>query len=148
MEFLKLLYQLQAYRMIGAEQPVSSGSNELLTIKLRYKEPNGDTSKKSEFKGNATYDKVIALAKTGLDNDERATIAAGGVVPVKTTGAEIVSGYLKTTLPMRRTSTTMAKRVMPPRKIQCGVSPNTSCNSSIRNSMFSSSFIVYNSICL
>ncbi|MDR0863373.1 MAG: VWA domain-containing protein [Candidatus Symbiothrix sp.] len=84
-------------------QPATTGSKELLTIKLRYKEPDADASKKmelpvmdgrtntvssdfrfaaavamfgqllgdSEFKGNATYDKVIALAKTALDNDEQ-----------------------------------------------------------------------------
>lgn len=78
-------------------------SNELLTVKLRYKTPDGNTSKKieqaltdsknnrvsadfrfaaavamfgqllrdSEFKGNANYDKVISLAKTGLENDEK-----------------------------------------------------------------------------
>ena len=78
-------------------------SDELLTIKLRYKTPDSNTSKKielplidhksnrvsadfrfaaavamfgqllrdSEFKGNATYDKVISLAKTGLENDEK-----------------------------------------------------------------------------
>ena len=80
-----------------------TGSKELLTIKLRYKDPDKDSSKKielpvidnkgnnvsadfrfasavamfgqllsdSDFKGEATYDKVIALAKTGLDNDEQ-----------------------------------------------------------------------------
>jgi Ca-activated chloride channel family protein len=74
---------------------------ELLTVKLRYKQPNADVSKKievpvievekesdsedfrfaaavamygqllrdSKYKGDATYDKVIALAKTGLGND-------------------------------------------------------------------------------
>ncbi len=78
-------------------------SPELLTIKLRYKQPDGDVSKKielplidnkgntvssdyrfaasvamfgqllhnSQFKGTATYDKVIELAKTALDNDEQ-----------------------------------------------------------------------------
>lgn len=78
-------------------------SNELLTVKLRYKTPDGNASKKieqaltdsknnrvsadfrfaaavamfgqllrdSEFKGNANYDKVISLAKTGLENDEK-----------------------------------------------------------------------------
>lgn len=81
----------------------STGSKELLTVKLRYKAPDGDVSKKielplmdskndnvssdfrfasavamfgqllrdSEYKGNATYDKVIGLAKQGLDNDEK-----------------------------------------------------------------------------
>jgi Ca-activated chloride channel family protein len=77
-------------------------SPELLTVKLRYKAPDGDTSQKielaltdnkrnnvsadfhfaaavamfgqlltdSDFKGNATFDKVISLAKSGLENDE------------------------------------------------------------------------------
>jgi Ca-activated chloride channel family protein len=83
--------------------PTYTGSDELLTIKLRYKEPDGNASRKielpviddklnrvssdfrfaaavamfgqllvdSEFKGNAGYDRVIALAKTALDNDEQ-----------------------------------------------------------------------------
>jgi Ca-activated chloride channel family protein len=85
------------------EKTVLTGSKELLTIKLRYKEPDGDTSKKielavmddksdkvsadfrfasavamfgqlltkSDFKGNADFDKVIALAKKALENDEK-----------------------------------------------------------------------------
>lgn len=85
-----------------ALQPVT-GSKELLTVKLRYKAPDEDISKKlelplvdnkgnnvssdfrfaaavamfgqllrdSDFKGNATYAQVIAMAKTALDNDER-----------------------------------------------------------------------------
>ncbi|MDR0799345.1 MAG: von Willebrand factor type A domain-containing protein [Dysgonamonadaceae bacterium] len=84
-------------------QPAYTGSNELMTIKLRYKDPDKDTSKKielavvdnktnivssdfrfgaavamygqllgnSQFKGSASFDKVIALAKTSLDNDEQ-----------------------------------------------------------------------------
>ena len=84
-----------------AAKPFSNPSKELLTVKLRYKEPNGTESKKievavidnksdrlssdfrfaasvsmfgqllrnSDFKGNASYDKVISLAQTGLDND-------------------------------------------------------------------------------
>jgi Ca-activated chloride channel family protein len=80
-----------------------TGSNELLTIKLRYKDPNGNKSQKielpiidnktdntsadfrfasavamfgqlltdSEFKGNSTYEKIISIAKTALDNDEQ-----------------------------------------------------------------------------
>lgn len=83
-------------------EPIFTGSKELLTVKLRYKQPNSDTSKKieiplidnklddvssdfrfassvamfgqilrnSDYKGEATYDKVIALAKTALDNDD------------------------------------------------------------------------------
>lgn len=83
--------------------PVYALSNELLTVKLRYKQPDGNTSKKielplidnklnnvssdfrfasavamfgqlirnSDFKGDATYDKVITLAKTALGNDEQ-----------------------------------------------------------------------------
>lgn len=81
-------------------QPVDS--KELLTVKLRYKAPDGDVSKKielplvdnktnkvsadfrfasavamfgqlirnSDFKGDASYNKVISIAKTGLDEDE------------------------------------------------------------------------------
>lgn len=81
----------------------TSGSKDLLTVKLRYKAPDGDVSKKlelplidmkgdnvssdfrfasavamfgqllrdSDYKGNASYDKVIGLAKRGLDNDEK-----------------------------------------------------------------------------
>lgn len=87
-------------------KPVSvqaNGSKELLTIKLRYKAPDGNVSQKielpfidhkenkvssdfrfaaavamfgqllrdSDFKGDATYDKVISLAKASLDNDEK-----------------------------------------------------------------------------
>ncbi len=85
-------------------EPVQlTSSNELLTVKLRYKQPDGDVSKKievpvvdrgannvsadfrfaaavamfgqllreSDFKGDATYDKVIALAKNGLNDDEQ-----------------------------------------------------------------------------
>lgn len=80
-----------------------NNSKELLTIKLRYKAPDGEVSKKlelplldaksdhvssdfrfasavamfgqllrdSEYKGSASYEKVIGLAKQGLDNDER-----------------------------------------------------------------------------
>ena len=76
-------------------------SRDLLTVKLRYKRPDGDVSKKielplvdnktddvssdfrfasavamfgqllrkSDYKGDTTYDKVILLAKKGLDND-------------------------------------------------------------------------------
>ncbi|MDU1905934.1 MAG: von Willebrand factor type A domain-containing protein [Dysgonomonas sp.] len=79
-----------------------TNSPELLTVKLRYKQPDADKSvkmeiplidngknnvssdlkfasavamfaqlfKDSEFKGNATYDKVINLAKSALDNDK------------------------------------------------------------------------------
>jgi Ca-activated chloride channel family protein len=85
------------------KKPVYTGSNELLTIKLRYKKPDENSSRKielavrddkqnkvssdfrfaaavamfgqiltrSDWKGNADYDKVIALAKTALDNDEQ-----------------------------------------------------------------------------
>lgn len=80
-----------------------TGSDELLTVKLRYKAPDKDISRKmelpfvdnkgdsvssdfrfasavamfgqllrdSDFKGTADYDKVIKLAKQGLNNDER-----------------------------------------------------------------------------
>jgi len=92
------------YQKNNPSKPVVlKGSEELLTIKLRYKEPDGDSSKKielpvvdwkkntvspdfrfaaavamfgqllidSDYKGNADYDKVIALAKTALDSDEQ-----------------------------------------------------------------------------
>lgn len=84
-------------------KPVLTGSDELLTVKLRYKKPDGDVSskieipvtdnkgnrvsadfhfasavamfgqllRKSDFKGDATYDDVIALAQKGLDDDEQ-----------------------------------------------------------------------------
>lgn len=80
-----------------------TGSNELLTVKLRYKAPDKDASKKmelpfvdnkgnnvssdfrfasavamfgqllrdSDFKGNASYEKVTDLAKQGLNNDDK-----------------------------------------------------------------------------
>ena len=80
-----------------------TGSDELLTVKLRYKAPDKDVSRKmelpfvdnkgdsvssdfrfasavamfgqllrdSDFKGTADYDKVIKLAKKGVNNDER-----------------------------------------------------------------------------
>jgi Ca-activated chloride channel family protein len=82
---------------------VLTGSKELLTVKLRYKDPDGDTSRKielaviddlsnnvstdfrfasavamfgqlltkSDYKGNATFNKVISLAKGSLGSDER-----------------------------------------------------------------------------
>lgn len=82
--------------------PKFTDSKELLTVKLRYKKPDEDVSKKlevpvlanvlnrnpsknlkfaaavamfgqllrdSDFKGDATYQKVITLAREGLDND-------------------------------------------------------------------------------
>lgn len=81
---------------------VLSDSPELLTVKLRYKQPDGDKSVKigqpvidngknevssdmrfasaaamfgqllrgSDFKGNATYGKVISLCESALDNDK------------------------------------------------------------------------------
>ncbi len=84
-------------------QPIASVSDELLTVKLRYKDPDKDVSKKmelpfvdnkwnkespdflfasavamfgqllrdSDYKGDATYNKVIELAKQGLNNDEQ-----------------------------------------------------------------------------
>ena len=89
------------YQVTNSAKPSTNPSKELLTVKLRYKEPNGNESKKievavidnkgnqtssdfrfaasvamfgqllrdSDFKGEASYDKVITLAKTGLDND-------------------------------------------------------------------------------
>lgn len=81
----------------------TTGSGELLTVKLRYKDPDKSTSKKlelpfvdkkdnnvssdfrfasavamfgqllrdSDFKGEASYEKVIGLAKQGLNNDDK-----------------------------------------------------------------------------
>ena len=89
------------YQKTKPAPAVTNNSKELLTVKLRYKAPDGNTSKKieqpliddkkekvssdfrfasavamfgqllrdSDFKGDATYDKVISLAKTSLDND-------------------------------------------------------------------------------
>lgn len=91
------------YQKTKPTPAATNNSKELLTVKLRYKAPDGNTSKKieqpliddnkekvssdfrfasavamfgqllrdSDFKGNATYDKVISLAKTSLDNDEK-----------------------------------------------------------------------------
>lgn len=91
------------YQKTKPAPAVINNSKELLTVKLRYKAPDGNTSKKieqpliddkkekvssdfrfasavamfgqllrdSDFKGDATYDKVISLAKTSLDNDEK-----------------------------------------------------------------------------
>ena len=82
---------------------LGNNSKELLTVKLRYKEPDGEKSKKielpvvdnkqrktssdfrfaasvamfgqllhnSDFKGDASYDNVISLAKTALGDDEQ-----------------------------------------------------------------------------
>lgn len=83
------------------ENTAYTNSEELLTVKLRYKQPDGNTSKKMEvavidnrtdnvsadfrfasavamfgqllrdspFKGDATYEQVITLARKGLDED-------------------------------------------------------------------------------
>ena len=91
------------YQKKQKETVQPTGSNELLTVKLRYKAPDKDVSKKmevpfvdnkgnnvssdfrfasavamfgqllrdSDFKGNASYDKVINLAKQGLNNDDK-----------------------------------------------------------------------------
>lgn len=91
------------YQKTKPTPAVTNNSKELLTVKLRYKAPDGNTSKKieqpliddnkekvssdfrfasavamfgqllrdSDFKGAATYDKVISLVKTSLDNDEK-----------------------------------------------------------------------------
>lgn len=91
------------YQKTKPAPTATNNSKELLTVKLRYKAPDGNTSKKiehpliddkkekvssdfrfasavamfgqllrdSDFKGDATYDKVISLAKTSLDNDEK-----------------------------------------------------------------------------
>ena len=84
------------------DKPEYTGSRDLLTIKLRYKQPDGDASEKielpvidgksnsvssdfrfasavamlgqllgdSEFKADASYDKVISIAKSALNDDE------------------------------------------------------------------------------
>ena len=91
------------YQKKQKETVKPTGSNELLTVKLRYKAPDEDVSKKmelpfvdnkgnnvssdfhfasavamfgqllrnSDFKGDASYDKVIELAKQGLNNDDK-----------------------------------------------------------------------------
>ena len=91
------------YQKKQKETVKPTGSNELLTVKLRYKAPDTDVSKKmelpfvdnkgnnvssdfhfasavamfgqllrnSDFKGDASYDKVIELAKQGLNNDDK-----------------------------------------------------------------------------
>ncbi|QIU94826.1 vWA domain-containing protein [Bacteroides faecium] len=91
------------YQKKGKVTVKPTGSNELLTVKLRYKAPDKDISKRmelpfvdnkgnnvssdfrfasavamfgqllrdSDFKGNASYDKVINLAKQGLNNDDK-----------------------------------------------------------------------------
>ncbi|PXV68908.1 Ca-activated chloride channel family protein [Dysgonomonas alginatilytica] len=95
----KLKYQKAAK---SNENIILTDSPELLTVKLRYKEPDKDNSvnmelpvldnkkndvssdmhfasavamfaqliKDSDYKGDATYDKVISLAKSGLENDQ------------------------------------------------------------------------------
>lgn len=91
------------YQQTSAKAEKTTPSNELLTIKLRYKQPDKDVSRKielavmdgkstktsadfrfasavamlgqllrnSDYKGDASFDKVISLAKTALDNDEQ-----------------------------------------------------------------------------
>lgn len=91
------------YQKKQKETVKPTDSNELLTVKLRYKAPDKDVSKKmelpfvdnkgnnvssdfhfasavamfgqllrnSDFKGDASYDKVIELAKQGLNNDDK-----------------------------------------------------------------------------
>lgn len=91
------------YQSEAIKNTISSSSKELLTVKMRYKQPDGDTSKllskavidngedrvsqdfrfasavamygqllrNSKYKGDSNYDKVIALAKQGLNNDEQ-----------------------------------------------------------------------------
>lgn len=91
------------YQKKSKEEARQITSNELLTVKLRYKEPEADVSKKleiplidikgdnvspdfrfssavamfgqllrdSDYKGRASYDQVISLAKQGLSEDEK-----------------------------------------------------------------------------
>lgn len=90
------------YQKIEKPKELIKLSNDLCTVKLRYKQPDSDKSiklelpvidteknnvssdmkfasavamfaqllKDSEYKGSATYDSVINLAKQGLDNDD------------------------------------------------------------------------------
>ncbi len=94
---------LKYQKVDDKKQRVYTNSDELLTVKLRYKQPDKDVSKKielvvkddkknqvspdfhfasavamygqllsdSDFKADASYEKVVALAKKGLNNDER-----------------------------------------------------------------------------
>jgi Ca-activated chloride channel family protein len=92
------------YRRIENRQNATNFSNELMTVKLRYKDPESDVSKRfdvpvlansmngnpsadfkfamsvamfgqllrdSDFKGNADYQKVVALARQGVGRDEQ-----------------------------------------------------------------------------
>ena len=99
----KLKYQVERSIDVVRNVFTASNNNELLTVKLRYKQPNSDTSerievpvltseidkqsskdfqfamsvamfgqllKESDFKGNATYQDVLKLAKAGIGKDE------------------------------------------------------------------------------
>lgn len=91
------------YQNTTQETTLTNKSPDLLTVKLRYKQPDSDTSQKievplvdnganetsndfrfaaavamfgqllydSEFKADASYDKVLALAQTGLEYDKQ-----------------------------------------------------------------------------
>jgi Ca-activated chloride channel family protein len=92
------------YQRVENRQNATNFSNELMTVKLRYKDPESDVSKRldvpvlansmnrnpsadfnfamsvamfgqllrdSDFKGNADYQKVIALAREGVGRDEQ-----------------------------------------------------------------------------
>ncbi|GFZ40967.1 vWA domain-containing protein [Bacteroides nordii] len=101
--FVNKVDDLKYQKKVKSALQPATGSKELLTVKLRYKAPDEDVSKKlefplvdskgnnvssdfrfaaavamfgqllrdSDFKGDATYAQVIAMAKTALDNDER-----------------------------------------------------------------------------
>lgn len=101
--FVNKVDDLKYQKKVKSALQPATGSKELLTVKLRYKAPDEDISKKlelplvdnkgnnvssdfrfaaavamfgqllrdSDFKGDATYAQVIAMAKTALDNDER-----------------------------------------------------------------------------
>lgn len=101
--FVNKVDDLKYQKKVKSALQPATGSKELLTVKLRYKSPDEDASKKlefplvdskgnnvssdfrfaaavamfgqllrdSDFKGDATYAQVIAMAKTALDNDER-----------------------------------------------------------------------------
>ena len=136
------------YQKKQKETVQPTGSNELLTVKLRYKAPDKDVSKKmevpfvdnkgnnvssdfrfasavamfgqllrdSDFKGEASYDKVIGLAKQGLDNDFS---HSSGLKPTRTKLSVTTNGRF-TSLPF--------------------VASNAICSSSVMEGSFSLSF--------
>ena len=78
---------------------------------------------------------IATIYKCCILPEDFATILIAGLVLVKTTEDVITSGYLKKALPNRITTTIIAVKVMPRRKIQAGTSPRISCTSSLLNSI-------------